>query len=276
MSNLISPDALAALLHERPDTVKLIDASYSGEAFDTFSRLRIADAVFFDIDDIADKHSGLPHTIPSPDLFAEKVGALGIHETDDLIVYDQNGIHMAASRVWWMFRLYGHQGKVQVLNGGLPAWIGSGHKLSQDAPKKPEKAIYKANLNADLVAKASELNSPGKLVLDVRSAGRFAGVLPEPRPGLRPGHMPGSVNVPFMDLIDAKTGALADNKALITKLEKYTISPRKLVTSCGSGVTACVVALALAELGRDDVAVYDGSWTEWGAIDSGYPVTTDA
>lgn len=258
----------------------MVDGTYSAEGFAAFLRQRIGKtAVFFDIDEIADSAAPLPHTVPDAVEFASKVGALGLRDTDDLVIYDQSGVYMAAARVWWLFRLFGHKGQVQVLNGGLPAWMAAGGALEQDTPSlmptQLPSATYLANFQPHLLMPFAELlathASPDIKVLDARPAGRFTGQMAEPRPGMRPGHIPHSVNLPFMQLLNA-SGAFPDKATLAEYLKTYTDTPEKLVATCGSGVTACVLALALAEAGRDDVAIYDGSWSEWGDIQSGTPV----
>ena len=231
--------------------VKILDASYGLPWEENFPR--IGNAQFFDIDDIADPKSALPHTLPSADIFAQKTGALGITEKDTIVVYDRAGISMAASRAWWMFRVFGHK-NVFVLDGGLPKWLAEGRPVTI-ATARPVPAVYLAHFNPALVRSFDQmmnnLKTGKETVLDARSAERFYTVQ---------GHIPESENVPYMSLV-GPDGALR-NKDELKKLLAGNLS-RPTTATCGSGITACVVALALYELGRDDIPVYDGSWTEW-------------
>lgn len=272
---LIEADELAALL-DKPH-VKLVDATYgTPNARQLYKQQHIGNAVYFDIDEIADPHAPLAHTIPTAEHFAHSVSALGIGNDDLVIVYDQDGISFAAARVWWMFRLYGHD-NVRVLNGGLPWWVAQGLPTSA-TPTTTAQSSFKATLRPHLVKtmeevlKASQSGSEG--IIDARGAGRFAGLTPEPRPGLRAGHIPGSSNLPYTDLLDGATGRLKSQNELEKTIKNHIVEDKPLITSCGSGVTACVVTLALFAAGKEDVAVYDGSWTEWGAVTSGMPVDT--
>ncbi len=235
----------------------------------------IPGALFFDIDDIADEKSPLPHMLPPADKFASRVKKMGIGDGMQVIAYDSEGLYSAA-RVWWMFRAMGHT-DVRVLNGGLKKWKAEGRPLEDGEPRRRSERHFTAMLNAELVRDVGDIKgliaSKAAQIVDARAAGRFEGTVPEPRKGLRSGHIPGSRNVPFASLLNAD-GTLkpaAELEAIFARAGVDTGRP--VVASCGSGVTAGVVALALAVLGRADAAVYDGSWTEWGA-DPSLPIET--
>ena len=229
-----------------------------------YEEAHLPGAVFFDIDAIADTTSGLPHMLPSPDVFARAVGALGIGAGDRVIVYDSRGV-VSAARVWWTFRVFGHD-NVAVLDGGLPKWRAEGRKL-ESGTVEPTRREFTPRFRPELVREVAQMKSNvamrGEQVLDARSRGRFAATEPEPRAGLRGGHIPGSLNLPY-DELHAKDGTLLPPAELRTALTKAGVDlQRPVVTSCGSGITASVLALALHQVGRRDAAVYDGSWTEW-------------
>jgi thiosulfate/3-mercaptopyruvate sulfurtransferase len=246
MSALISAAELKAL-----PQAKILDASWnlppSGEA--------IPGARNFSIDDIADPLSPFAHTIPTEEVFAAKVRELGIGSQDFVVVYDRNGVSLAAARAWWMFRLFGHD-NVKVLNGGLPAWKKAGYATQPKPTDIPAPGLFKAKLHPELLRTVGQITDnllrKSLTVLDARDTKRFG-----------EGHIPESVNVPYTTLIDAD-GALKPAEELAKQFKVDT--QKKLACSCGSGVTACVIALALYELGNHSAAVYDGSWTEWGSI----------
>lgn len=259
-SALISAADLAAILHQ--PRVRIVDATYGQPP----SHMGIDGAVHFDIDQIADPHGPLPHTVPSAADFADAVGRLGIGNDDRVIVYDQEGVSFAAARVWWMFRLFGHD-NVQVLDGGLPAWVRAGNTL---APKNaaPQPVFFTANYRPQLLKNIKDIEGNIKkksfTLIDARDPRRFAGSVPEPRPNMQAGHVPGSSNVFFSTLIDPSTGLMNPRTALEGIFSNSHADLGKPVAcTCGSGVTACVVALALYEIGIQDAAIYDGSWTEW-------------
>jgi len=235
----------------------------------------IPGALFFDIDDIADDTSPLPHMLPPAEKFASRVKKMGIGDGMHIVAYDSEGLYSAA-RVWWMFRAMGHE-EVQILNGGLKKWKAEGRPLEDGAPRPRQERHFSATLNAELVRDVADvkrlIGSRTAQIVDARSATRFDGSAPEPRAGLRSGHIPGSRNVPFGTLLKAD-GTLKPAAELAALFAKAGVDPTQpVVASCGSGVTAGVVALALAVLGRTDAAVYDGSWTEWGA-DPSLPIET--
>lgn len=269
-------------LFERLDDpdLRVIDATYflpgaGRDARAEFAAAHIPGARFFDIDAVKDETSRLPHMLPSPEAFGEAMAALGIADGHQVVVYDTHGLFSAA-RLWWTFRVFGHDA-VSVLDGGLPKWRAEGRPVT-DAPPPIRRAYFSAGFRPELVrdwqAVRAALEEGAAQVVDARSAGRFAGSDPEVRPGLRSGHMPGAINLPFTDLLNPADKTLLDPDALQARLADAGIDPeRPLVASCGSGVTACVIALALYRLGYAEAAVYDGSWTEWGGRDD-LPVAT--
>ena len=232
-------------------------------------------AVFLDIDAVSDPTSPLPHMLPSPVHFAERIGALGIGNEDHVVAYDGSGVNLSAARVWWMLRAMGHD-RVSVLDGGLVKWTREGRPLEAGVVRRaPARFIARPRPGAvrTLAAVRAALESGTEQVVDMRSAGRFAGTEPEPRPGLRGGHIPGSRNLPFQELV-GPAGTLLPPDLLRERIAAAGIEPdRAVVATCGSGLSACALILALHELGREDVALYDGAWTEWGGRDD-TPVVT--
>ncbi len=255
---------------EAPD-VRIVDASYylPHEGLDPrteFEAHHILGAVFFDIDEIADTTSDLPHMIPPPEKFSARVRKLGLGDGVRIVIYDQRGI-FSAPRVWWAFRLFGHE-DVAVLDGGLPKWLAEGRPV-EDGPADPSERHFTARTNSfmvrDLDQMVKNLEKGREQVLDARSRARFEGSEAEPRPGLRPGHIPNSRCLPFTELLDPRTQTMLPAKELCRRFEAAGIDMhRPVVTTCGSGVTAAVLALGLSIAGHKDVAVYDGSWAEWG------------
>ncbi|MEE8226372.1 MAG: 3-mercaptopyruvate sulfurtransferase [Kiloniellales bacterium] len=255
---------------EAPD-VRIVDASYylPHEGLDPraeFEAHHIPGAVFFDIDEIADTTSDLPHMIPPPEKFSARVRKLGLGDGVRIVVYDQRGI-FSAPRVWWTFRLFGHE-DVAVLDGGLPKWLAEGRPV-EDGPADPSERHFTARTNSfmvrDLDQMVKNLEKGREQVLDARSRARFEGSEAEPRPGLRPGHIPNSRCLPLTELLDPRTQTMLPAKELCRRFEAAGIDMhRPVVTTCGSGVTAAVLALGLSIAGHKDVAVYDGSWAEWG------------
>lgn len=240
-----------------------------------FEAEHIPGAVFFDIDEIADDTSGLPHMLARPEKFSSKVRKLGIGDGKRIVVYDTKGLFSAA-RVWWTFRAMGAR-EVSVLDGGLPKWKAEGRPLEEGPPRVRERH-FSARRQAAMVRDADDVlgivaNGGTAQIVDARSAGRFTGTDPEPRAGLRGGRIPGSHNVPFNTLLN-DDGTLKASDELAKRFEEAGVDLSKpVVTSCGSGVTAAVLSLALESLGHKNTALYDGSWSEWGGRDE-LPVET--
>lgn len=232
----------------------------------------IPGAQFFDIDEIANEHPTLTHMLPSPQQFQTAMETMGIRNDHHVICYDRRGV-ASAPRLWWTLRMFGHE-KVSVLDGGLPAWIKAGHKVSNKVATPKEKSTYKTGSPLNGVISMPEIlemlgNSPQ--IVDTRPTGRFVGTTPEPRPGLRSGRIPGSQSLPYKDCIEDKSFLeLQELRGMVDALDLDFSRP--IITSCGSGVAACGVAFILARLGTENVRVYDGSWSEWGASDA--PIET--
>ncbi|MDF3074257.1 MAG: sseA [Alphaproteobacteria bacterium] len=265
---LVSTDWLASHLNS-PD-VRIVDASWYLPAMNRdpkaeYAAGHIPGAVFFDIDEISDDSSPYPHMLPSSVKFTARVQKLGLGDGNRIVIYDAHPM-LSAPRVWWMFRHFGHK-DVAVLDGGFNKWKAEGRPI-EDLPPMPRQRHFSARLNTTLVRDTEQVKDAltGKAqVVDVRAANRFAGEAPEPRPGLRAGHMPGALNLPWENLIDPQRGTMLPAEALKAKIEGAGIDlNRPIVTSCGSGISACILALGLHLVGARDVAVYDGSWAEWG------------
>jgi len=237
----------------------------------------IPGAVYFDIDDICAPDSGLPHMLPSPETFAAKVGALGLSNDARIVAYDANGGTAAAMRAWWMFRVFGHD-DVTVLNGGLAKWLAE-DRPTEGGVASPAPGAFTAQFRPDLVRGVGDLmenlDSGAQQVVDARAAERYSGVAPEPRPAKKSGHIPGSLNLPFNRLIDAKRNfTVRPAGELMAEFSTAGLDlERPVVASCGSGVTAAMLVFALHLLGHENAAIYDGSWSEWGNHDD-TPVDT--
>jgi thiosulfate/3-mercaptopyruvate sulfurtransferase len=270
-ASLVATEWLAERL-DAPD-IRVVDASWylptlARDAEAEYAAAHIPGAVYFDIDDISDRDDPLPHMLPSPATFAARVAELGLGDGVRIVIYDANN-YSASARAWWMFRVFGHD-DVAVLDGGLAKWRSEGRPLD-DHRVEPRQAQFTAKMNANLVRYFNQLmessQNSSEQVVDARAAGRFAGTDPEPRPGLRSGHIPNSLNLPHLELI-AEDGTLRPTGEIRDRFLQAGVDlARPVVTTCGSGVTASTLALALHRLGVHDAAVYDGSWSEWGARD---------
>jgi len=258
--------------------VSLVDASWhmpaaGRDAGAEYRTGHIPGAVFFDLDAIADRSSGLPHMLPSAEAFAAAVGGLGVSDEDDIVVYDSIGL-FSVPRVRWSFKAMGAR-SVRILDGGLPGWTAAGLTLEPGTVSRPA-AFFRARLDASAVRSHDDVRSAlgtRVQIVDARSAGRFAGKEAEPRAGLRSGHMPGAVNLPFGELVDG--GKLKDETAVTAAFAARGVDlARPIITTCGSGVSAAVLSLALETIGAADVSLYDGSWTDWGAR-SDAPIVSD-
>lgn len=275
---LVSTDWLAAHLDD--PKVKVLDATFKMPGVlplpkDDYLTAHIPGAVFFDVDEVSDHANPLPHMFPSAEQFGRDVGRLGIGNDDTVVIYDAGG-WVAGPRAWWMFLAFGH-GNVRVLDGGLKKWMAEGRPVASGAVA-PKPAKFVATFDAARVRKVEQmvanLASRAEQVIDARQAPRFAGEVPEPRPGLRSGHIPGSRNLPYAELFDAATGTMKPLDELRKSFAAAGVDlARPIVTSCGSGVSAAVLTFALYRLGIRDTALYDGSWSEWG-LEAGPAVAT--
>jgi thiosulfate/3-mercaptopyruvate sulfurtransferase len=264
---LVSTDWLAG--HLRDPKVVVVDATYflpqhNRDAQAEYKNAHIPGAVFFDIEAISDHSTELPHMLPGTTQFGDAVGALGIGDGDTVVVYDNSPLFSAA-RVWWTFRIFGAK-SVHVLDGGLPKWKAEGRPL-ESGEAKPKAKTFTAEMNVAAVAMLDDVRmalvDDSAQVVDARSAERFAGKAPEPRPGLRSGHMPRSFNVPYDRLIE--NGRLKSREKIAAAFAAAGVDLDKpIITTCGSGVTAAVLTLALDALSKEPKGLYDGSWAEWG------------
>ena len=275
---LVSTAWLAAHL-DAPD-LRIVDGTFTlpgvtPTGHELYLQRHIPGAVFFDIDAIADEHNPLPHMLPSPEKFSAQMRRLGLGDGHKIVVYDSAGLS-SAGRPWWMLRVFGHQ-DVAILDGGLPKWQAEGRPVTDDIPVLRERH-FTARLNTLLVRDKRQmldnLAAPREQVIDARARARFEGSAKEPRAGLRSGHIPGSLNLPFDELTDRETRTVLPAEALAARFAAAGLERgRPVVASCGSGVTACALAFGVHLLGWPDAAVYDGSWSEWG-LPGDTPVAT--
>jgi len=267
--SLVSTDWLAA--HLGDPAIRIVDGSFklpgvTPTAQEDYARQHIPGAPYFDIDVISDHASSLPHMLPRADEFARHMSRLGIGDEHQVVVYDATG-WSSGWRAWWMLRIFGHD-QAALLAGGLRKWLAEGRPVTAEVPQ-PAPARFTSRFRPELVRDKAEVKSDvgtrWEQVVDARAQGRFEGTAPEPRPGMRSGHIPGSRSLPFDQLADPTTKLPLPAEELERRLRAAGLVPEKpIVTSCGSGVTACALAFAIHLVGWPEAAVYDGSWSEWG------------
>ncbi|MGB0633999.1 MAG: 3-mercaptopyruvate sulfurtransferase [Paracoccaceae bacterium] len=270
-NTLISTDWLAFNL--KNPNVRIIDASWylpdmKRNPREEYDKAHIPGARFFDIDEICDLQSKLPHMVPSPEKFVSRIRAMGIGDKHKIVIYDGAGLFSAA-RVWWLFKLMG-KAEVSVLDGGFPKWLNDGYP-SDNQPVFMRDQHMTTDFHEALVKNVTQVSAASKLgdheILDARGPGRFAGKDPEPRKGLRAGHIPGSKNIHYKDLLN-DDGTMKDKHSLFNTFKNAKVDFKKpIITTCGSGVTAAIISLALEIIGQKNHSLYDGSWTEWGQFD---------
>ncbi len=268
---LVSTDWLARQIGRKDlhimDTSWYMPASQRN-ASEEFAKLSLPGAHFFDIDKTCDRSSNLPHMLPSEDVFAQAIQGFGVNNGDQVVVYDSSGLFSAA-RLWWMFHCFGHQ-NVAVLDGGLPKWIAENRATATDAAQRiatKQMGNFKARLDLSLIRSATQVAQASadqsSIIIDARAAERFQGNMPEPREGLRSGHIPNSLNLPFAKVLQANGQMKSPNELKEIFKEAGVNTNASIITSCGSGITAAILSLALKVIGTDS-ALYDGSWSEWG------------
>ncbi len=276
--DLISTEWLAA--HADAPSLRIVDASYKMPGVtpttnDDYRQAHIPGAIFVDIDDISDPDTHLPHMLPSPEHLAERLGALGLGNEHRIVFYDANGFG-GATRLWWILRTFGHD-NVAVLDGGLKKWRAEGRRLTTDIPAVTPVTFtpaFRPDLVRDRAAILANLDLPVAQILDARSSARFEGAAAEPWPGRRQGHIPGSLNLDHLSLVDPASGTLKPPAELRALFSAAGVDPAlPVITSCGSGITATVLAFALHQIGHTQVSVYDGSWAEWG-LPGALPIET--
>lgn len=269
MGPLVSTEWLAGVLGA-PDLIVFDATKYlpnePKDAKAEFLAAHIPGARYFDIDEVADSDTDLPHMVPTPGRFARLMGAMGVANTSRIVFYDQKGLASAA-RGWWLMGLFGHD-HAAVLDGGLPKWVREGRQTQSGAAPAPITTSFRPDYRAARLRGVGDVirnvETQAELVLDARAAGRFTGATPEPRAGMRSGHMPGAASLPYIDLLhaDGTFRPVAELKARFA--QAGVDGSRPIITSCGSGVTACILTMGLRLAGLREGAVYDGSWTEWG------------
>ena len=266
----------AALADKGNNAIKIVEATFflptmNRDALAEFEESHLPDAVFFDIDAVSQPDNPLPHMLPSPALFAAKMGKIGLKNTDHIILYDRSPFFSSA-RAWWMFRYYGHQ-QVSILDGGYASWLSENGATESGAPSitpadftaKPQSDFTAVSMD-EIASWIQAGNCPQ--IIDARAADRFMGQAKEPREGLRSGHIPGALNVPISSLLDPETNKVKPKDSLKQIFDQAGIDyDSPAITSCGSGVTACGLIFGLAITGKTDISLYDGSWSEWGASD---------
>ncbi len=269
LPSLVSTEWLASRLGS--PGLRVVDGSWylPGSGRDAAAEYRaghIPGAVFFDLDATSDARTPLPHMMPREDEFAARMQALGLSDGDNIVVYDGSGVNLSAPRVWWTLRTFGHR-DVAVLDGGSLKWRREGRPLEQGSVRLPPgrfTARLDRNAVRDLPAVLANIVEPKEQLVDLRPAGRFAGTDPEPRPNVRGGHIPGSLNLPFTELAQADGTMLPPDELRRRLVERGIDLSKPVIATCGSGTSACALVLALDLLGHRDAAVYDGAWTEWG------------
>ena len=274
---LVSTQWLAAHLKD-PD-LRVLDASWylpgsERDPFAEYQRAHIPGARFFDLDDVSDHRSDLPHMVPPVEKFMSRMRAIGVGDGHQIVVYDGSGL-FSASRVWWLFKLMG-QMDIAVLDGGFPKWQAEGHPVEDLPPILRDRHMMVRRQN-HMVKDVTQVSAASKLgeseIVDARSPGRFYGTDPEPRPGLRAGHIPGSKNVFYKDLLKADDTMKSPDEMRQVFVEAGVDLDKPVITSCGSGVTAAILSLGLTRMGKTDHSLYDGSWTEWGMFPT-LPIAT--
>ncbi|MFZ8868022.1 MAG: 3-mercaptopyruvate sulfurtransferase [Paracoccaceae bacterium] len=274
---LVSTQWLAAHLKD-PD-LRVLDASWylpgsERDPFAEYQRAHIPGARFFDLDDVSDHRSDLPHMVPPVEKFMSRMRAIGVGDGHQIVVYDGSGL-FSAPRVWWLFKLMG-QMDIAVLDGGFPKWQAEGHPVEDLPPILRDRHMMVRRQN-HMVKDVTQVSAASKLgeseIVDARSPGRFYGTDPEPRPGLRAGHIPGSKNVFYKDLLKADDTMKSPDEMRQVFVEAGVDLDKPVITSCGSGVTAAILSLGLTRMGKTDHSLYDGSWTEWGMFPT-LPIAT--
>ena len=274
---LVSTQWLAAHLKD-PD-LRVLDASWylpgsERDPFAEYQRAHIPGARFFDLDDVSDHRSDLPHMVPPVEKFMSRMRAIGVGDGHQIVVYDGSGL-FSAPRVWWLFKLMG-QMDIAVLDGGFPKWQAEGHPVEDLPPILRDRHMMVRRQN-HMVKDVTQVSAASKLgeseIVDARSPGRFYGKDPEPRPGLRAGHIPGSKNVFYKDLLKADDTMKSPDEMRQVFVEAGVDLDKPVITSCGSGVTAAILSLGLTRMGKTDHSLYDGSWSEWGMFPT-LPIAT--